>query len=298
MATRSHRLDALSLFRGILCVVPERGRQPGKEHGRLRICSALLILCLGSTHCSYQALTDGKMTNGKPEVLLRATGITLDVTPMTKPLSVFVFVGQDNQAKVAHYSRNQLNVVAIYQGNLSKSHVSRLLARAGEPALAEALRCKNFDGTDLSRGDQFYLSIKSQERTTGECFGFVEDAPAVVRDLINDLLALKTQLKEIVLSDAYVRSEPIDRERFAALQRRGQFRFDAIQEFPSDIQPILTGAVTHPRDFFPISRTQYEQLLPQASHGHEFFMVVNGSGYQLTLFKARDATAPPTKGDK
>ncbi len=278
MASRPHRLDALSSFRGIL--------------------PALLILCLCSAQCSRQSLTDGTRTDVKPEVLPRAAEITLDITPMTEPLSAFVLVGQDGQARAAHYSRSQLQVVAVYEGKLSESHVSQLLARTGEPAFADALRRGNFGGNGLSRGDQFYLSIRSQESGGGECFGFVEDAPAVVRDFVRDLLALKAQLKEAALSDAYVRSEPIAAERFAALRQRGQVRFAAVREFPPEVQPILTGAVSRPRDFLPISRTQYEQLLPQASHGHEFFLAAEGSGYQLTLFKARDRAAPPTKGDQ
>ena len=278
MASRPHRPDALSSLRGIFPI--------------------LLTLCLCSAQCSHQSLTDGKLTDVKPEVSARAAEITLDVTPMTEPLSAFVLVGQDGQAKAAHYSRTQLQVAAVYQGKLSGSRVSQLLARTGEPAFAEALRRGNFGGTGLSRGDQFFLSVKSQESGGGECFGFVEDAPAAVRDFVRDLLALKAQLKEAALADAYVRSEAIAAERFAALRKRGQLRFAAVREFPPEVQPILTGAVSRPRDFLPISRTQYEQLLPHASHGREFFLAAEGSGYQLTLFKARDRAAPPTKGDQ
>jgi hypothetical protein len=298
MATRPHRPEALSLFRGILCAALELAPRPGKEHGRVKFCSALLILCLCSAQCGHQALTDAKMTDAKPEITPPATGVSLDVTPMTDPLSTFVLVGQDNQARAVRYARSQLEVVAVYEGVLSGAHVSQLLARTGEPAFAEALRRRNFGGDGLRSGDQFYLSTKSQKSGGGECFGFIEDAPVSVRDLIKDLLALKTQLKEAALSDAYLRGEPIAAERFAALQRRGQLRFEAVSEFPPDTQPILTGAVTRPRDFLPINRAQYEQLLPHASHGHEFFLTADGSGYQLTLFKARDANAPPAKGDK
>ncbi|HEV2912326.1 MAG TPA: hypothetical protein VGX92_03320 [Pyrinomonadaceae bacterium] len=227
------------------------------------------------------------MTNGKPGVRPRATEINLDFTPMTEPVSIFVLLGEDNQARVVRYGRYQLNVAAIYQGNLPGAQVAQLLGRIGEPALMEAFRRRNFGGNGLTSGDQFHLSFKSKEGVAGECFGFVDEAPAVVRSLIEELLALQKQSEEAALSDAYLRSEPIAGERFQALQRSGKLRFASLNEFSPDIQPILASAVARPRDFLSLTQTQYERLLPQASHGHEFFMTINGSGYQFTLFKAR-----------
>jgi hypothetical protein len=292
------RLEMLFLFQRVLCAVHNQRRRLRKEYSRLSICSALLIICLTTAFCEDQVPTGRKKTDVKLKVQERDIEINLDFTPMTDPISILVLLSEDTQAKVVHYARNQLTVVAIYQGNLSDAYVSPLLARTGDPAFVEALQRKNFGGTGQSNGNQFYLSFKSKESVTGECFGFVDDAPAVVRNFIEDLLALKQQLKEVALSAAYVRSEPIARERFEAIQRSGKLRFASIQEFSPDIQSTLTSAVARPRDFLALSPIQYEQLLPQTTHGHEFFMTVNGSGYQLSLFQARDGTAPPTKGDK
>ena len=285
-----HR-DMLSLFRGILCVRDQV--KLGKEHSILKVFSALVIICFNTVHCGGRLHTDGNLTAGKLEIAAPVTEITLDFTPMTDPISTFVLVSENNQAKVVRHARNQLEVVAIHQGDVSPAQVSRLFARSAAPDLAEAMQRKNFGGNGLSRGDQFQLSFKSQESVAGECFGFIDDAPAGVRDLIKELLALQKQLKETSLAAAYLRSEPIAADRFAALRRSGKIRFTSTAEFPTDLQTILSRAVVRSRDFLALSRTQHEQLLPQASHGHEFFITANGSGYQLTLFKARDKTAHP-----
>lgn len=290
MATPSLRLDVFSLSKWILGV-----RDPRQEHRRLKICSALLIICFNTAHCGGLP-ADGKMTARKLDIPPRVTEINLDFTPMTDPISAFVLLG-DNKAKVVYYARHQLNVVAMYQGSLPLARVSHLLARMDEPAFVEALGRQNFGGTGISRGDQFYLLFRSQGSVAGECFGFVDDAPAIVRSLIKDLLAEQKQLKESALSDAYMRSEPIAPRRVEALQRSRKVRFASIQEFSPDIQPILTLAAVSPRDFLALSRTQYAQLLPKASQGHEFFMTLNGSGYQLTLFSAAQNRARPPKGD-
>jgi hypothetical protein len=255
--------------------------------------SFLLVWMLLMSYCNDRAPAERKV-----EAQGQVTEIRLDFTPMADPVSVFVVLSHDRRVKILNYAPYRLVVTNAYEGTLPESDMQRFLIKTRDPDFREALRRRDFTGTGLSSGDQFYLSLKVDQNITQECFGFVEDAPSIVGALVHDLLATRKQLTEAALADAYVRSEPIAKERFEALRRDGKLKFLTVREFPSNVQTILTVAINHPRDFHPLDRTQYEQLLGRSSSEQQFYVTGDGSGHQLSLFKARDDPALPTKGDE
>jgi hypothetical protein len=209
---------------------------------------------------------------------------------MMEPVSTSVWVRSNGQVKLIKYARYLLNVLAVYQGQLTEADVNHLLGQASAPTVREALRGQKF-GTGLTRGDQFYLSVAAQGG--GECAGFIEDAPPAVRGLVQELLALEKRLSKAAPADAYVRSEPLPAQRLTAIRQAGQQRITFISDLPADLQPPLTQAINVPLDFIALDRAQYERLLAQFSSNRQFFIVAAGSGHQLTLFTAQSTTASP-----
>jgi len=218
-----------------------------------------------------------------PTTLAQEYGVELrlDFRPFTDPTSTFVHLHGNGRISVVHYLHNRLYVVAIYKGILQEGTLSQLLTKTQKPTFYKALRQKHFSGIGLSRGDQFYLSFQAQGDTTEECFGFVEDAPEVIRSIIKDLLSQDKQLGKTSLAEAYMRSKPIAKERLEKLRRAGQIRFMPLHEFPRDLQMILISAISGPLGFYALSLSDYNQLLMR---GREFFIIDNNFGYQLNLF--------------
>lgn len=254
-----------------------------KESKLQGICLWLLIVCLTtSAYCGNQFQSGAKL-----EIQQENTAIKLDFTPMTEPISMYVLVRADNRIEVVRYARYRQSVVSIYQGSLSDAELTRLLTQYREPGIHEAWRRKNFAGTGLTRGNQFNLSFIFKGGATQECFGFVEDTPMAVQSLINDLVSLWKRLPASTLAAAYVRSEPITAERLEALRHAGKIRFTTVGDFPPDVRPLLTCAVSHPREFCALSHAQSERLRAITSPEQEIFLIDNGSGHQLMLLNAQ-----------
>lgn len=219
------------------------------------------------------------------------TEVRVELNPMLDPISMSIRLDGDGNITVVRYARYLLQVVALYRGRLNNAELQRLLAGTTDPAVRAALRGQKFGAGGLAQGDQFYLSVNSAG-SRGECAGFIADAPAPVRNLVEGLTTRWPQLTEAAAAPAYMRSTPVEPERYEALRRAGTTRFIASSELPPDIQPSATQAVSNPRAFMALSRAQSEQLRQRISPNHECFLVAHGSAYQLTLFHTQ-GKAPP-----
>jgi hypothetical protein len=252
-----------------------------------RIWSSVFLICLSIPWCGDRSATH-RIANEAKSTPPTNVAISLDLIPMTDPVAAFITVTPDNKATLVHYSRNLLAVRDVLEGNLSASQATLLSERKQNPEFTKALRTKSF-GAGLTRGDQFHLWI-AENANVEECFGFVDDAPAIVRSLIADLLSMGKQLKPAVPADAYLRSEPISPTRYEALRRSAKLPFTSTGEFPINLQSMILRATNSPRQFFPLTTNQYQALLTYIAPGHEFLLSDKGSGHQLTLFRIRNFT--------
>jgi hypothetical protein len=243
------------------------------------------IAIIGVASCfTTPSRTDSTASGDQAEK--RNIEIRLDYRPFTDPDSTFVLLQGNGQLQVVRYSTYRLVVLSASRSTLSEPKMVELLAKTQESAFKNALRQKSFAGAGLSQGDQFQLSLTGQGAVAGDIFGFIDDAPEVVRGLVSGLLTSSKQSDKLPLAEAYVRGRPIEKDRYDKLRREGKLRFISITDLPSDLQPIVSRAAGRPGDFHPLSRTQYNQLLALASHGHDFFVVENNLGHQLTLYEA------------
>ena len=251
-----------------------------------RVWSSVVLICLASPWCGNRSATTNQnhINDGTTAEPTRSK-ISLEFISMTDPVSVFVTLTPDNKAKMVSYSRSLLVVKSVLEGYLPPKISSRVFAKTSDPEFAKALRIRSFGTDGLKRGDQFHLRVATA-RAEEECFGFVQDSPAIIRSLVEDLLSVGAKLEPTALADAYLKSEPIPKTRYASLQRSPKLRFVTTREFPADIQNILSTAVNSPRDFFALTRAQYLMLLARVSHGHELFLSDQSSGHQFTLFQA------------
>ena len=210
--------------------------------------------------------------------------ISLDFTPMTDPISTFVSIRPDNQAKMVRYSRSLLVIKGSGEGILSRQDAAALLDKAR--ALANDICSKNFGTPGLTRGDQFHLTINVDQKQLA-CVGFIEDAPPTIRSLVEDVLSISRKLPPSTLADGYLRSEPISSNRYDALRKSPTLRFVNLETFPNDTQQILVTAINQPRAFIAISTEQRKNLLERIANGQELFLTHKNSGHQLTLFRAQ-----------
>lgn len=212
--------------------------------------------------------------------------ISLDFTPMTDPVSTFVSIKPDNQADVVRYSRSLLIIKSASRGVLSPQDVSKLTDKTRALVSENAICTNSFGSPGLTRGDQFHLTLNVDQKKK-ECFGFIEDAPPAIRSLVEDVLSTSQKLTPGPLADAYLRSEPISQNRYEALLKSTRLRFVNLEEFPNDVQQILSTVINHPRDFIALSTEQRKHLLDRITSGHELFVTHKSSGHQLTIFLAQ-----------
>ena len=184
------------------------------------------------------------------------------------------------------YDRSQLTVKASYQGKVSDKIVSNILNKTNNSSFEEILAHRDFTGKGLSQGDQFYISLKSDTQSIKEAFGFVPDSNEVFQSFIDDMLKLKNQLINSSLAEAYIVGEKVLEERFNKLRKRGNQNFTPISEFPLNLQSVLSNTISKPHDFQVLTKEQYEQFLLRSAQSHEFFVIANDFGYQITLLKS------------
>lgn len=256
---------------------------------KLYLAATPLIFCL-SCGLQFAARSTNNETAAEGQVSLK-----LDVSPMTSPFSTLILLSQDGNASAARYSRSQPAVVSIREGKTPKDIQTRLRQQTHEAAFADACSGQNFGAGGLSRGDQFQLLVKSEEGAERFCFGFIDDAPISVRQVITDLVGLPQHLSPVTLADAYVRSEVVTVERQAAIRRAGQMRFVSLAAVARDLQPLLSNSVRQQGEFIPLTRQQYEAIRTLIAPAYDFILTTDALGSQLTLFPAQPA--PSSKGD-
>lgn len=210
--------------------------------------------------------------------------ISLDFTPMKDPVSTYMTVNND-QAKVVRYSRSLLVVKSVAEGLLPRQDMSKLNDKTRAPAFANAVCSESFGAPGLARGDQFHLTINVEQKQK-VCFGFIEDAPAAIRAVVEDLLSANPKLNPIELADAYLRSEAISPSRYAALRTSDRVQFLKLEELPKDVQQILSEAISKPRDFVVLTAEQRKNLQAR-NENKDFFITYRNSVHQLTLFLAQ-----------
>jgi hypothetical protein len=248
---------------------------------RIRVSVVIFALAMGLTLFSK---CSGEIVRSRSEAF--AAEIRLNIAPFDDPTSRYLHVRDDGKAYEIKYNRYQLTIVSRSEGKLSQEDLTDLLRRTQLPEFRKALQRKDYGGEGLSRGNQFHLSLKATDGTGGEIFGFAEDAPTVVRTFIEQLLALDKNFQGTALNYAYLRGKPIAKGRFDELRREARLRFVSISELQSPLHRIVTDAINQPDEFFSLTQAQYGQLLALTSHGHDFFIVENGKGHQLTLFQS------------
>lgn len=202
---------------------------------------------------------------------------------------LYLTVRKDGEAQAVLNDYYGSKITAIYKGTLPKAEVAGLIARV-RAALRKANMPKADDGV-IHDGDLFHLSIRLKNNTAEQSSGVIEEVPEV-RAVVDELNMLWKRLKETPRADGYVRSVPINRERFELLQREGRLRFASIKDFPLDVQQAVTDSINHPRDFFALSREQFDNLRTQTG-----FVIHNGSGYELHLLTSQNNADPSSKKD-
>jgi len=210
--------------------------------------------------------------------------IRLDFTPASNSVSTFVNLCEDGWVKIIKYDRYQCKVFSISSKKLSSVDVKKILNKIREPSFQDFLNHENINERGIEPLDLFRLYLKVPNDVAKEVFGIVEGSPKVVQSLIKNLLELENNLDKDRLDKGYTRSIAIKKKRLERLQKAKNIRFASLEQFPIKIQPILREVLNNPYDFFALSETQYNQLLTWVSHGHDFFILNNDSGYQLTLF--------------
>jgi hypothetical protein len=248
---------------------------------------ALMCACFIATACHNGAAS--KASGAGDEKAEPDREIQLSFSALEDPASEFVVLRDDGEARVVRYDRYRLIVLAIRKGFLPKTDAAGFFAKVATPVFREAMRQKRFGGEGTAEGDLFALSLKPAGGNTG---GIADAAPVAVRSLIRDLLSLTRRLSASPLAEAYLRSSPIEPERYEAIRKDGRLRFFEVNELPDDVRPAVSGAANRPDDFQPLSRAEYDRLLKLASHGSDFFIRHKDAGHQLTLFLSARAPLP------
>lgn len=201
------------------------------------------------------------------------------------PEDILLTAQRNGETRVVLYDYYRFKVNAVYQGKLSKAFVTRLIARI-EKALKEVRQLKPSNDNLIVEGDLFHLSIRRQSGVSKESGKITSELPVSAQSLIKDLSGLWKQLKKAPSAEAYIKTAQIGAERLNLLLREGKLRFIALQDFPSELQSILSCAIMKRFDFYPISLTQLNQLKIYASYG-EVYITDKSKGYQLSLFVPR-----------
>ncbi len=220
------------------------------------------------------------------ELSAEAVRITLDfnrILPSEYPEpDVYLTLQESGKAHAVLYSRYSSTVTAVYEGVLPKETTARLIARV-RIALAETNAFKPRKDNIITEGDLFRLSVDTEEGTSQEVTGKTGDASSDVLSLVQELRSLWKVLTKSCPSDAYIRSRAIEGDRLAVLLKEGRLRFTPINNFPSDIQKVLSNSINDIGYFTSLSKKQFTELKTYASFG-EVYILIGTTGYELTLF--------------
>ena len=184
----------------------------------------------------------------------------------------------DGKVRVIHH-RRQMFVDAAFEGTLAEADAMRFLARAREARNEWKLP----DVKMLGRSDDSLFSMvvlptgsADEQSIFGGSLGHASES---TRRLVEDLLELWKRLDKSPPAEAYARSVPLPEPELKRIQRNEQRRHLSVEEVPPDIQPVLTKALSQPRDFVPITRQHHDQLLEY----RQFIITSKGFNYRLTL---------------
>jgi hypothetical protein len=300
IAPKRVRLDEALKHMNSLDVVRERSMKtqfipgPKRYHRILPISFLLLSLAIASpAGAGYSAVaeSDGVIstpTRGKPS---KPTGaeIRLEFYP-TGPyddsvVPIFMVIGQDGRAHALRYGlRDPTKNVAAYEGVLPEAEVQRLFARVNGAFRLPKHR-KDYDRRLVYESDGFYLAVSSHNAKVKEMFGAVETRPEEVRALVTEMSDLWKRLSEVPPAYAYLTSRSVEKDRLRRLKREGPSRLTSIESLPAFLQSLLISVVTQPRNFYPLTQEQYNQI-----QTYKRPMTYRGAGYELTIILAAKET--------
>jgi hypothetical protein len=214
--------------------------------------------------------------------------VRVEYTPFKTSTAQFIVLKSGGQMRSFQFSPYQLLVTAVAEGTISKSEVTALLHQLQDHAIAEAFRKKDYSGVGLSRGDQAHLAVLDADGSRRECLGFVEDMPQEVQSLLQKFRKQMDGLPATTMAEAYLRSQPIPSNRLAIIQQQGKLRVWKLTELPREMQSLLQTALENPALFYPLGKSQYEQLLAFNSSQAELYVTHAGRGGKLSLFSRRN----------
>jgi hypothetical protein len=198
----------------------------------------------------------------------------------------FMVVGQDGHAQALRFQlRDQSRNIASYEGVLPRPEVQRLFARVSAAIRLPKYR-QDYDPKLIYESDSFYLALKQQASRVEEISGGLETRPDEVRSLITDIREVWKQLQEVQPAYAYLSSRPIDKDRLRLLKRKKDY-LTPITSLPVSLQLLLIPAVRQPRNFYPLTQEQYDQL-----KARKLSVVYKGLGYELILIPSSKETKP------
>lgn len=205
-------------------------------------------------------------------------------TPLTEPVSIFVMLDEKGEAQQIHYLRYRLLVTQIFKGNLSRSETTNLLKKIRDSSFRRELESAAFNEKIAEEGDLFSILIEPEGKKYS---GILDKAPETVKNYFQTLLQVNKSLTKAQLSEAYLRVELIENERFERLKQSKRLRFIPIGDLSADIQSQVVNAISNSQDFFPLSQGQFDKLKTYASYGQELFVANDNLGYQLTLYQSQ-----------
>lgn len=258
------------------------------------VCLAMALAGVTGGCAGTPAAMDGAGAAGtaRPEALGPAT-LLVDLQAGEAPTATFAAVSAGGEARWLRYNPAQLRVTAAGEGKVAAETARRLLERTADPAFQEALRRRNYAGEGLATGNQFRVRLRRGEGPGEEAFGFLQDAPPALRSVVAEALALAVRAAARPPADAYMRSRPVESERFRTTLREGKLRYFPLASFPDDLRRLLAGALQRPDDFVPLTGAQFRRLSERTSHGQDLFLAQEERGYQLTLFRGGEAPPSP-----
>lgn len=205
--------------------------------------------------------------------------------PDESVVPTFIVIAQDGRARALQYQlRDQTKNIASYEGVLPSNDIRRLFARV-RAALRLPKHRKDFDRRLVYESDGFYLALKHQKVSVKEMSGGLETRPEEIRALVREISELWKRLKEVPPAYAYLTSSPIDTDRLRRLRHEYKVHLTPIESLPATLQALLIPIVTQPRNFYPLTRSQYDQY--QTYH-HP--LIYKGFGYEpLLILSAKDS---------
>lgn len=199
----------------------------------------------------------------------------------------FIAIGRDGRARALRYMlRFQTNMcpVKAYEGSLPESEVQSLFAQV-EAAFRLPRHRAGYDRRLIYESDSFYLALKREAARVKEMSGGLETRPDEVRALSAHMREIWKQLKEVPPPYAYLTSRPIEKERLKRLGHEYKVKLTPIESLPVALQALLIPVVTGPRNFYPLTKAQYELF-----QTYQRPLIYKGTGYEpWVILTAKEA---------